>query len=104
PDLDGQPTQSIASSMPIELSPIDLTDAGSESLKLESAWRLLTEEARRPFDMQVGPLFRGQLLRLADDDHIVCITMHHIVCDAWSMGLFARELAAFYPAHRDGRT
>ncbi len=58
----------------------------------------LEEEARRPFDLAAGPLFRARLLRLRDDEHVLLVSMHHIVSDGWSLGVFARELSALYSA------
>ncbi|MGS1054645.1 non-ribosomal peptide synthase/polyketide synthase [Burkholderia glumae] len=62
--------------------------------------RLADEEARAPFDLAAGPLVRGQLVRLGTHEHALLVTMHHIVSDGWSMGVFTRELAALY---RGGR-
>nr|WP_285442818.1 non-ribosomal peptide synthetase [Burkholderia glumae] len=62
--------------------------------------RLADEEARAPFDLAAGPLVRGQLVRLGAHEHALLVTMHHIVSDGWSMGVFTRELAALY---RGGR-
>ncbi|HET9620343.1 MAG TPA: amino acid adenylation domain-containing protein, partial [Kofleriaceae bacterium] len=53
-------------------------------------------EAQQPFDLATGPLIRARLLRLADDDHALLLTMHHIVCDGWSMAIVLRELGAAY--------
>ncbi|HEX8242631.1 MAG TPA: condensation domain-containing protein, partial [Longimicrobium sp.] len=64
--------------------------------------RLAGEEAREPFDLERGPLIRGRLLRLAPDDHVLLLTMHHIVSDGWSMGVLADELSALYAAHAGG--
>ncbi|HYW07696.1 MAG TPA: condensation domain-containing protein, partial [Longimicrobium sp.] len=63
---------------------------------------VLAEEARAPFDLAAGPLFRGRLIRLADDEHVLVLTMHHIVSDGWSMGVLIRELSALYGAFRAG--
>ena len=63
----------------------------------------MAEEARAPFDLRRGPLFRGRLVRLADDDHVLLLTMHHIVSDGWSMGVLYGELSALYAAYREGR-
>jgi len=65
--------------------------------------RLLAAEAETPFDLERGPLIRGLLVRLAEDDHVLVLTMHHIVTDGWSMGVLTRELAALYAAHHQGR-
>jgi amino acid adenylation domain-containing protein len=65
--------------------------------------RLVEEEAHRPFDLTVGPLIRGQLTQLAHDEHVLLITQHHIVSDAWSRGILINEAAALYAAFRQGR-
>ena len=57
-------------------------------------------EAARPFDLASGPLLRTTLLRLGDEDHVLLVTMHHIVSDGWSLGVLVRELMALY----DGAT
>ncbi|UGQ48160.1 non-ribosomal peptide synthetase [Massilia endophytica] len=67
---------------------------------LEEAMRL---EAAAAFDLERGPLIRGRLLRLAQDEHVLLLTMHHIVSDGWSMGLLIRELSAQYAACLAGR-
>ena len=100
-EVDGEPVQRTA---PVEESPFQLAEhdlrgyaeAGAELV------RLLEEEAAAPFDLARGPLIRGCLIRLADDDQVLVITMHHIVSDGWSMGVFTRELSALYAAFRSG--
>ncbi|HEU0053621.1 MAG TPA: amino acid adenylation domain-containing protein, partial [Longimicrobium sp.] len=64
--------------------------------------RLLAEEASAPFDLERGPLIRGRLVRLAADDHLLLMTMHHIVSDGWSSDVLTRELDALYAAFRRG--
>jgi amino acid adenylation domain-containing protein len=64
--------------------------------------RLAEEEATARFDLEQGPLIRGQLLRLAEEEHVLLVTMHHIVADGWSMGLLVREFAALYGARIQG--
>ncbi|KTC25873.1 hypothetical protein AO391_06610 [Pseudomonas marginalis ICMP 9505] len=59
-------------------------------------------EALEPFNLEQGPLIRASLLRLADDHHVLLLTMHHIVSDGWSMGVLTRELMALYAAFRQG--
>src|SRR3990172_596157 len=53
-------------------------------------------EARRPFDLARGPLLRATLLRLADENHVALLTLHHIVADGWSLGVLVRELPPLY--------
>ncbi|HEU4882195.1 MAG TPA: amino acid adenylation domain-containing protein [Longimicrobium sp.] len=101
PASDGEPAQRI---VPVQESRFPLAehdlrgepDAGSELR------RLLGEEARTPFDLARGPLIRGRLIRLAEDDHVLHVTMHHVVSDGWSMGVFTRELSVLYGAFRRG--
>jgi amino acid adenylation domain-containing protein len=64
--------------------------------------RLVAREADAPFDLERGPLVRTRLVRLADDDHLLLLTMHHVVSDAWSMGVFTRELVTLYTAFSQG--
>ncbi|MCC4598286.1 condensation domain-containing protein, partial [Xanthomonas campestris pv. phormiicola] len=61
------------------------------------------QEARTPFDLARGPLIRGRLLRLAEHQHRLLVTMHHIVTDGWSMGLLVRELSTLYAAFAQGQ-
>ncbi|MFP2909701.1 condensation domain-containing protein, partial [Pyxidicoccus sp. 3LFB2] len=94
--------QVIAPAAPVTLPVIDLGHLPEASREKE-ALRLARQEALRPFDLVQGPLIRGTLLRLAPQDHILLLTMHHIVSDAWSMGVFIREFAALYDAFLSGR-
>ncbi|HEU4881300.1 MAG TPA: amino acid adenylation domain-containing protein, partial [Longimicrobium sp.] len=100
-EVDGAPVQRIVA---VEESAFHLVEhdlrghpqAGAELR------RVMAEEAEAPFDLARGPLIRGRLIQLADDDHVLLITMHHIVSDGWSMGVFTRELNELYAAFRDG--
>jgi hypothetical protein len=101
-EVDGVPEQRIA---PAEangftLAEHDLGGAAGAEAELQ---RVLSEEARAPFDLERGPLIRGCLIRLAADDHLLLVTMHHIVSDGWSMGVLFAELGALYAAHVQGR-
>ncbi len=93
----GVPFQVIAPASEIALPVVDLRDDEGEML------RLAREEARRPFDLARGPLFRAVLLRLANEDHILLLTIHHAVSDGWSQGVLIRETAALYEALTAGR-
>ena len=64
--------------------------------------RLAAEEAAAPFDLEQGPLIRGRLLRLGEEEHVLLVTMHHIVSDGWSIGVLMRELSALYAAFARG--
>jgi amino acid adenylation domain-containing protein len=65
--------------------------------------RLMLEEARRPFDLARGPIFRATLLKVNARDHVLILVVHHIVADGWSAGVFVRELSALYEAYVTGR-
>jgi natural product biosynthesis luciferase-like monooxygenase protein/amino acid adenylation domain-containing protein/non-ribosomal peptide synthase protein (TIGR01720 family) len=93
----GTPVQVIMPSMKLTIPHIDL--AGMPVSRREAEAReLITKEARRPFDLAQGPLVRATLLRLEADEHILLMTMHHVVSDGWSMGVAVREVAALYKA------
>ncbi|MEV0677472.1 non-ribosomal peptide synthase/polyketide synthase [Actinosynnema sp. NPDC050436] len=57
---------------------------------------VLRQEAGTPFDLRRGPLVRARLVRVADDDHVFVLTLHHIVTDGWSTGVLMRDLAGLY--------
>ncbi|MFP2933624.1 amino acid adenylation domain-containing protein, partial [Pyxidicoccus sp. 3LG] len=82
---DGQPTQVIAPPAPFLVRKMDLGSVSSESREAE-AHQLAAQEVQRPFELTQGPLLRATLLRLADEAHVLLLTMHHIVSDGWSMG------------------
>ncbi|WP_139835006.1 amino acid adenylation domain-containing protein, partial [Pseudomonas sp. B35(2017)] len=63
---------------------------------------LIEGEASAPFDLEGDPLIRGRLVRMADDHHVLLLTLHHIVTDGWSMGVLTRELMALYQAFSHG--
>jgi amino acid adenylation domain-containing protein/non-ribosomal peptide synthase protein (TIGR01720 family) len=96
------PAQVIHPASDLPLPMIDLS-ALAESKKLEEARHLTNEEARRPFDLEFGPLFRVSLVRLAGEEHILLLSMHHIVSDGWSHGVLIREFATLYNAFRIGQ-
>ena len=60
--------------------------------------RTTASEAQRPFDLSAGSLWRGMLLRRGPERHTLLLTMHHVVSDGWSLGVFVRELGALYDA------
>ena len=65
--------------------------------------RLMVEEANAGFDLAQGPLVRAHLVRMQEQEHVLMLTQHHIVSDAWSIGVLARELGTFYGAFSQGR-
>ena len=101
PSAGGEPVQEI--DPPGEILPwlVDLRNL-PEPARTAEARRLVEEEARRPFDLAAGPLFRTGLLRSGEDEHTVLVTMHHIVSDGWSLEIFVAEAAALYQGFRQG--
>ncbi len=77
-------------------------DLTSEPDAAEQFEQLCIQEARAPFDLERGPLIRGRLLRLGPDEHVLLLTLHHIVSDGWSMGVLTGELGALYRAFAAG--
>jgi amino acid adenylation domain-containing protein len=98
----GQPVQIIAPSLQISVPVRDLTHL-SEPAREPEARALAEKEALQPFDLAKGPLVRAQLLRLAPSDHVLLLTMHHIISDAWSATVFFQELSAIYEAFAAGK-
>ncbi|HEX8272375.1 MAG TPA: non-ribosomal peptide synthase/polyketide synthase [Longimicrobiaceae bacterium] len=98
----GGPAQIVLPFQGFALPVEDLSALGAAERAAEVE-RRAREEAARPFDLEVGPLFRARLLRLADGEHALLMSMHHVVSDGWSMGVLLRELSALYTAFRDGR-
>ncbi|HEY0606234.1 MAG TPA: amino acid adenylation domain-containing protein, partial [Herpetosiphonaceae bacterium] len=99
----GLPVQVIAPAAPVEIALIDLHGL-AETERDAAVLEFATAEARRPFDLQRGPLLRAILLTLASDEHVLLLTLHHIVADGWSWGVLFRELSALYAAHTTGAT
>jgi Condensation domain len=96
-----KPVQIIAPPEEIVLRLIDLSQL--EEQQREAQVRLLAdEEARRPFDLSHGPLWRASLLRLGEGAHVALFTMHHVVSDAWSMKVLVDEVATLYTAYLRG--
>ncbi|HEX5873990.1 MAG TPA: amino acid adenylation domain-containing protein, partial [Pyrinomonadaceae bacterium] len=96
--VNGHPAQVIAPARDLEFAEIDLRDL-PPSERAGAATRLMTEEARKCFDLEEGALLTATLLRLNEDEHILLLTMHHIICDSWSMRIFLDEIAALYEAY-----
>ncbi|MGN9822085.1 amino acid adenylation domain-containing protein, partial [Streptomyces sp. SD11] len=98
-DAHGVPHQIIDPPTPFPLPVVDVSDAVDP---VATAQALMTADAATPFDLTDGPLARAILIRLASDEHVLALAMHHIVTDEWSERIFQRELAALYEAFRAG--
>jgi amino acid adenylation domain-containing protein len=99
--VNGEPHQIIELEVTIQMPVISLTSLPID--REAEARRRAREEAGKPFDLARGPLLRASLLRLGELDHVLLLTMHHIISDGWSMGVLVREASVLYPAFSAGR-
>jgi len=100
---DGQPVQVIGpADTGFALAKHDLIELRGHEQRA-AIDRIAADEAATPFDLEQGPLIRGQLLRLAEQEHILLVTQHHIVSDGWSTGVLVREFSALYAAFSQGQ-
>ena len=99
--IDDEPKQVVRAYTPFALSVVDLSELPAHS-RAATARELSELEARRPFDLVRGPVMRATLLRSSDYEHVLLMTLHHIVADEWSAGIFARELMNLYDAYSGG--
>jgi amino acid adenylation domain-containing protein len=100
--VDGEPAQVILTSLSVEVPATDLRQL-PESEREDKALEIAAKEAERPFALDQWPLFRTRLIRLADEDYIFLLTIHHIVCDFWSLNIIESELNANYRAFLAGQ-
>jgi hypothetical protein len=96
-EVDGQPVQLISPSLNFALSVVNLRHLPETEQQAEIEQRTL-EEAQRPFDLTRDPLLRGTLLQLGSAEYVLLLTIHHIICDGWLMGVLVPEVAALYEA------
>ncbi|WKB55581.1 non-ribosomal peptide synthetase [Eleftheria terrae] len=95
--VDGQPVQRIVEASGLALVRHDVAAEGRSGVEAVAHWQRI--EAEAPFDLAQGPLIRGRLLRLGAREHVLLLTMHHIVSDGWSQGVLTSELAQLYRAY-----
>jgi len=98
----GQPVQVIVPTLHV---PLEIDDLRSlpEAAREAAARQLIRAEGLYPFDLEKGPLLQTRLLRLGEQEHILLLTMHHIISDGWSWGVFFHELAVLYEAFSQGQ-
>jgi len=100
-----EPVQVIQPELSLPLPVIDLTGAGNGNTGLDreaSARKLAQAEAQAPFNLAEGPLLRASLVRLAEDEHLLLVNMHHIISDGWSIGVMLGEVARLYASFQQG--
>jgi Condensation domain len=100
--MDGLPAQVIHLTAHIPLPMDDLSALSPDERGTEEERRTIAE-GQQSFDLQSGPLVRARLLRLAEQEHMLIVTMHHIVSDGWSIGIFSDEISVHYQAFVAGR-
>ena len=100
-EVGGNPIQVITPFHQCQLPSIDLSHLSDAEREHKSA-KLASADARRPFNLEQGPLMRFTLLRLGAEDHVLLVSMHHIISDGWSTDVLAREMAALYGAFSTG--
>ena len=99
---DGTPMQVVGPPRPVEVRMLDVSTE-PEARREDSARRLLSEEAGRPFDLGRDLMMRAALVRLAENDHVLLIVLHHVATDGWSSQVLRRELSELYSAFASGR-
>ncbi len=99
---DGAPVQVIQPAAPFLLPVVDLSGL-PESRRETAARTLAGEGVGRPFDLRRDSMLRGVLLRLAEEDHVAALTMHHIASDGWSIGILIREVTVLYDLFATGQ-
>jgi amino acid adenylation domain-containing protein len=97
PTVDGFAVQRIIPTLTVNIPVVDL-----QGLKPDEVQQIITKEVRQPFDLSKPPLLRVSLLRLEPEFHLLILTIHHIIMDGWSMGIFIKELSALYQAFSTG--
>lgn len=100
--LEGRPVQVIKPADEGSLPVIDLRTT-EESVREAKALRLAARLAGAPFDLKSGPLLRTALIKLDEHDHLLLLTMHHIISDGWSSYVLIREIATLYDAFLNSR-
>jgi non-ribosomal peptide synthetase component F/NRPS condensation-like uncharacterized protein/alpha-ketoglutarate-dependent taurine dioxygenase len=98
--VEGQPVQIVNPTWDFKLSVLDFQIPPHEGDKMEN---FLLQEAQKPFDLEKDQLLRSTLLRLGEKEHLLLLTIHHIIFDGWSVGVLIREIATLYEAFSSGK-
>ncbi len=96
-----QPVQMVTSPSVVEMPVIDLKAFPTDQREGE-CWKILKQEIRQPFPLATGPVFRMKLIHLAEQEHILVFTIHHIAFDGWSIPILTQELISLYTAFSSG--
>ncbi len=104
PSQDGQAQQVILDSLDFTLERIDLSHEKTSEIRQKKTQKICRSEAQTPFDLAKGPLIRGKLFRLTEQEHLLMLNMHHIISDGWSMGVMIKEFSLIMDCLRQGQT
>src|SRR6185369_4770530 len=96
-----EPYQVIDEQVELSLPVIDLSELDQQS-RAETRERVKRQEASAGFNLSTGPVLRAKLIKQAPEDHLLLVTMHHIVSDGWSMGVLVKEVSSLYEAYCRG--
>jgi amino acid adenylation domain-containing protein len=100
--VDRTPVQIISPTLEVPLPLIDLSGLDDIERQVQVQAEL-ANESHLPFDLDIGPLIRARVIRLAADEHLLLFNMHHIISDGWSIGVLTREVTTIYGAYVEGR-
>jgi amino acid adenylation domain-containing protein len=100
--IDEQPRQVVAGALTVDIPLIDLRQLPAHEREAE-ALRLAAERSRVPFDLAQVPLVRASIYRLDGAEFLLAVTLHHIVCDGWSLGVLVVELLVLYLSRVTGK-
>ncbi|MDZ4323511.1 MAG: non-ribosomal peptide synthase/polyketide synthase, partial [Pseudomonas sp.] len=102
PSIDGVAQQRVHPETGMRMDWTDFSALEADGREL-AVQQLADDEAHKPFDLETGPLLRACLVKTAEQEHYLVLTLHHIVTEGWAMDIFARELSALYEAFVDDR-
>ncbi|HET9182779.1 MAG TPA: amino acid adenylation domain-containing protein [Candidatus Angelobacter sp.] len=100
---DGEPMQKVEELADFRLQLRELIAQNGTESRRKQAQEILADETAKPFDLGIAPLLRGVLIRLGEREHILALTIHHIVVDEWSVAVLHREMALLYAAYVQGQ-
>jgi hypothetical protein len=91
----------VGTKLDVRLPVMDLRQSDPDERE-QQAKKVIAQEAGKAFDLSRAPLFRGVLVRTNDDEHVLVLTLHHSICDEWSLGVLMEELEKLYEAYGRG--
>ncbi|WP_420129759.1 amino acid adenylation domain-containing protein, partial [Longimicrobium sp.] len=97
-----QPVQRILPAAPVDLPLHDFAGIADEAQRDAATEAVMRDVAERAFDLERGPLFRAAVARMAEDEHVLMVNLHHVISDGWSVGVLWNELSALYGAFHRG--